>query len=99
MPPSCAEIAELLDGISSQLSRFMNSNNDHCDLDFFLTVCDITRWPYRGHEAASEDTMLKRGGGVCGFLCPWCGGGGWSQLLRQVEEGGPRPCVVKCGDG
>jgi hypothetical protein len=43
--------------------------------------------------------MLKRGGGVCGFLCPWCGGGGWSQLLRQVEEGGPRPCVVKCGDG
>jgi hypothetical protein len=43
--------------------------------------------------------MLKRGGGVCGFLCPWCGGGGWNQLLRQVEEGGPRQCVVKCGDG
>ncbi len=99
MPPSCAEIAELLDGISSQLSRFMNSNNDHCDLDFFLTVCDITGWPYRGHEAASEDTMLKRGGGVCGFLCPWYGGGGGSQLLGQVEEGGPRPCVVNCGDG
>jgi hypothetical protein len=45
-------------------------------------------------EAASEDTMLKRGGGVCGFICPWCGGGGWSQLLRQVEEGSPRPGVV-----
>ncbi len=41
--------------------------------------------------------MLKRGGGVCGFICPWCGGGGWSQLLRQVEEGGPRPCVVNQG--
>ena len=64
MPPSCAEIAELLDGISSQLSRFMNSNNDHCDLGFSLTVCDVLRWPYRGHEAVSEDSMLKRGGGV-----------------------------------
>jgi hypothetical protein len=52
--------------ISSQLSRFMNSNNDHCDLDFSLTVCDILGWPYRGHEAVSEDPMLKRGGGVCG---------------------------------
>jgi hypothetical protein len=49
------------------------------------------------HEAASEDNMLKRGGGVCGSICPWCGGGGWSQLLRQVEEGGPRPCVVNQG--
>ncbi len=45
-------------------------------------------------EAASEDTMLKRGGGVCGFLWPWCEGGGLNQLLGQVEEGGPRPCVV-----
>ncbi len=85
--------------ISSQLSHFMTWSNDHCDLDFSLTVYDILRWPYRGHEAASEDTMLKRGGGVCGSLCPWCGGGGWNQLVRQVEEGGPRPCVVKCGDG
>ena len=82
--------------ISSQLSRFTNSNNNHCDLGFSLTVCDITRWPYQGHEAASEDTMLKRGGGVCESICPWCGGGGWSQLLRQVEETGPRPCVVQC---
>jgi len=81
--------------ISSQLSRFMNCSNDHCDLDFTLTVCDITGWPYRGHEAASEDTMLKRVGGVCGFLWPWCGGGGWNQLVRQVEEGGPRPCGVE----
>jgi hypothetical protein len=52
--------------ISSQSSRLMNSNNDHCDLGFSLTVCDILGWPYRGHEAASEDSMLKRGGGVCG---------------------------------
>jgi hypothetical protein len=41
----------------------MNSNNDHCDLGFSLTVCDILGWPYRGHEAVSEDSMLKRGGG------------------------------------
>jgi hypothetical protein len=52
--------------ISSQLSRFPNSNNDHCDLDFRLTVCDVVRRSYQGHEAASEDSMLKRGGGVCG---------------------------------
>ncbi len=49
-----------------------------------------------GHEAALEDAMLKKGGGVCGSICPWFGGGGWSQLLRQVEETGPRPCVVQC---
>ncbi len=41
--------------------------------------------------------MLKRGGGVCGSICPWYGGGGRSQLLMQVEEGGPRPCVVNQG--
>jgi hypothetical protein len=58
--------------ISSQLSRFMNSNNNHCDLDFSLTVCDILGWPYRGHEAVSEDPMLKRGVGVCGPTWPWC---------------------------
>jgi hypothetical protein len=52
--------------ISAQLSCFPNSNNDHCDLDFGLTVCDVVRRPYRGHEAVSEDSMLKRGGGVCG---------------------------------
>ncbi len=85
--------------ISSQLSRFMNWSNDHCDLDLILTVCDITGWPYRGHEAALEDNMLKGGGGVYGFLWPWCGEGGWNQLLGQVEEGGPKPCVVRCGDG
>ncbi len=85
--------------ISSQLGRFMNWSIHHYDLDFILTVCDITGWPYRGHEAPSEDAMLKSGGGVCGCLWHWCGGGGWNQLLRQVEEGGPRPCVVKCGDG
>jgi hypothetical protein len=73
----------------------MNSNNDHCDLDFSLTVCDILGWPYRGHEAASEDPMLKRGGGVCGPPMALVGGGGMNQLLRQVEEGGPRPCGVE----
>jgi hypothetical protein len=41
--------------IFSQLSRFMNLNNDHCDLGFSLTVCDILGWPYRGHEAASGE--------------------------------------------
>ncbi len=28
--------------------------------------------------------MLKRGGGVCGFLCPWCGGGGGLNQLLGV---------------
>jgi hypothetical protein len=28
--------------ISSQLSRFPNSNNDHCDLGFIVTACDVT---------------------------------------------------------
>ncbi len=35
--------------ISSQLSRFPNSNNDHCDLGFRVTACDVVRKPYRGH--------------------------------------------------
>ncbi len=39
--------------------------------------------------------MLKRGGGVCGLLWPWCEGGGLNQLLGQVEEGRPRPCGVE----
>jgi hypothetical protein len=52
--------------ISSQLSRFPNSNNDHCDLGFIVITCDVVRRPYRGHEAAIEDSMSKRGGGVCG---------------------------------
>jgi hypothetical protein len=97
MPPSCAETAELLDADFFTVKSIHELSIDHCDLDFLLTVCDITRWPYRGREAPSEDTMLKRGGGVCGSICPWCGGGGWSQLLRQVEEGGPGPCVVNQG--
>jgi hypothetical protein len=32
--------------ISSQLSRFPNSNNDHCDLGFIVTACDVVRRPY-----------------------------------------------------
>ncbi len=63
--------------ISSQLSRFPNSNNDHCDLGFRLTVCDVVRRPYQGHEAASEDSMLKRGEGYVVPPWPWCEEVGW----------------------
>ncbi len=31
-----------------------------------MTACDVVRRPYRGHKAAMEDSMSKRGGGVCG---------------------------------
>jgi hypothetical protein len=31
-----------------------------------VTACDVVRRPYRGHEAAIEDSISKRGGGVCG---------------------------------
>ena len=91
--------------ISSQLSRFPNSNNDHCDLDFRLTVCDVVRRPCRGHEAASEDSMLKRGGGVCGPPMALVWGGRMNQLLVQVEEEVPGhvgwmgKVQLKCGDG
>ena len=63
--------------ISSQLSRFPNSNNDHRDLGFRVTSCDVVRRPYRGHEAAMEDFMSK---GVEGYVVPpwpWCEEGGW----------------------
>jgi hypothetical protein len=66
MPPSCAETAELLDVDSFTVKSFAELKYDHCDLDFGLTVCDVVRRLYRGHEAASEDSMLKWGGGVCG---------------------------------
>jgi hypothetical protein len=46
----------------------MNWCKDLLDLDFSLTVCVVSKWPYRGHEAAPEGTMHKRGGGVCGSL-------------------------------
>jgi hypothetical protein len=75
--------------IPHQLSCFMNWSNNHYDPDFSLTVCDISGWPYWGHEAASEDTMLKRGGGVCGFLWPWCEGGRWNSCWGRLEEGAP----------
>ncbi len=63
--------------ISSQLSRFPNSNNDHCDLGFRVTAWDVVRRPYLGHEAATEDSMPK---GVEGYMVPpwpWYEGGGW----------------------
>ncbi len=89
--------------ISSQLSRFPNSNNDHCDLGFRVTACDVVRRPYRGHEAASEDSMLKRVGGVCGPPMALVWGERMDQLMVQVEGGGSRPCGVEgespCGDG
>ncbi len=67
--------------ISSQLSRFPNSNNDHCDLGFIVTACDVVRRLYRGHEAAIEDSMPK---GVEGYVVPpwpWM-----DQLMVQVDE-------------
>ena len=53
---------------SPQLGHFMNWCKDLLDLDFSLTVCVVSKWLYRGHEAAPEGTMHKRGGGVCGSL-------------------------------
>ena len=91
--------------ISPQLSRFLNWSNDHHDPDISLTVCDISGWPYWGQEAISEDTMLKRGGGVCRSLWPWCEGGGWISCSYREEEGSPGyvrwrgKVQLKCGDG
>ncbi len=45
------------------LSHFPNSNNDHCDLGFIVTACDVVRKPSRGHEVAMEDLRSKGGGG------------------------------------
>jgi hypothetical protein len=42
-----------------------------------VTACDVVRRPYRGHEAASEDPMLKRRGG----------GGMWSPHGLGVRMG------------
>ncbi len=68
MTPSFTETAELLDA----------DYNDHCDLGFIVTACDVVRRPYRGHKAAIEDSMSK---GVEGYVVPpwpWYGeGGGW----------------------
>ncbi len=71
--------------ISSQLSRFLNSNNDHCDLGFIVTACDVVRRPYRGHEAAKEDSMPKGVEGYVVFPWPWYGGGRMDQLMVQVD--------------
>ncbi len=72
--------------ILTQLSQLMNWSIDHCDLDFLLIVCDTTRWPCRGHEAVLEDAMLKRGGGVCGSICPWL----WRRRVESAVEAGRR---------
>ena len=53
--------------IPSQLSHFPNSNNDHCDLGFIVTACDVVRRPSRGHEVAMEDLRSK---GVEGYVVP-----------------------------
>jgi hypothetical protein len=75
----------------SQLSRFPNSNNDHCDLGFIVTACDVVRRPYRGHEAA----MSKRGGGVCGPPMAQVWGGRMNRLMVQVDGRGSRLCGVE----
>jgi hypothetical protein len=46
----------------------MNWRKDLLDLDFSLTACVVSKCPYQDHEAAPEDTMHKRGEGVCGSL-------------------------------
>ncbi len=57
-----------------------------------MTACDVVRRPYRGHEAATKDSMPK---GVDGYVVPpwpWYEGGRMDQLIVQVERGGSRPC-------
>ena len=51
----------------------------------------LVRRPYRGHEAATEDSMPKRGGGVCSPPMALVWGGRMDQLMVQVERGGSRP--------
>jgi hypothetical protein len=62
------ETAELWMQFSPQPCSFMNWRKDLLDLDSSLTTCVVSKWPYRDHEAAPEDTIHKRGGGVCGSL-------------------------------
>ena len=62
------ETAELWMQFSPQPCRFMNWRKDLLDLDSSLTTCVVSKWPYRDHEVAPEDTIHKRGGGVCGSL-------------------------------
>ena len=61
-----------------------------------MTAWDVVRRPYRGYEAAIEDPMSKRGGGVCGppMAKVW-GGGRMNQLMVQVEGRGSRLCGVE----
>jgi hypothetical protein len=63
--------------IPSQLSRFPNSNNDHCDLGFRVTACDVVRRQYRCHEAGTEDSMLKGEEVYVVPPWPWCEEGEW----------------------
>jgi hypothetical protein len=46
----------------------MKCRKDMLDLDFGLVACIVSKCPHQGHEAASEDTLHKRGGGVRGSL-------------------------------
>jgi hypothetical protein len=106
-PLPCAETVELLDAVFSTAGSFheLKYCNDMLDLDFRLTFWIISKWPYQGHEAASEDTMLKRGGGVCGSLWPWSEGEGRISCVDKEEEGAPGyvrgrgKIQGKCGDG
>ena len=67
MPPFSTATAELLDADLFTVKCFPNSNNDHCDLGFIVTACDVVRRPSRGHEAAMEDSMPE---GVEGYVVP-----------------------------
>jgi hypothetical protein len=60
--------AELLMWFSPQPGKFTNCRRDPLDLDFGLIAHIVSKFLYGGHEVAFEDTIRKRGGGVCGSL-------------------------------
>ena len=70
-----------------------------------MTACDVVRRPYRGHEAASEDSMLKGEEGYVVPPWPWCEEGGWiscwCRLKKEVpgHVGWRGKVQLKCGDG
>ena len=66
-PHPHAETAELWMQFSLQPGSFMNWCKNLLDLDSSLTTCVVSKWPYRDHEAAPEDTYTK---GVEGYVGP-----------------------------
>ena len=63
------------------------SNNDHCDLGFIVTACEVVRRPSRGHEVAMEDLRSK---GVEGYVVP---------PLTQVRGRRGDQLMLKAGGG